>query len=73
VFVMLVKARSRGGDTEMAEKKPCAACVFGGDEADRFERVEGSHRNVVQVPDGGRDDVQTAGHDLRIVSVSMRT
>jgi len=72
-LVMFVKAGRGSRDSEMPQEKSSPAGIFGGDHRDRFERVYGAHRHVVQIPDGSGHDVQAAGHDLGGVSVSRPT
>ena len=59
-LVVLVDAEDRGFDPEMAKQNAGPARIFGSDELDLLQHLDGPEGDVVEVADGRRDDVKHA-------------
>ncbi len=61
-LVVLVQGNEGLLDPQVVEKQSRASRVFAGDEIGRRERRDGPRREIVEIPDGGRDEEEAAGH-----------
>ncbi len=59
-LVVLVDAEDRGFDIEMAKQNAGSTRIFGSDELDLLEHLDGTEGDVVEIADGRRDDVEHA-------------
>ena len=58
---MLEVARDRRVDAEVGQEDAGAAGVLAGDERDLLQDAERAQRDVLEIAEGSRDDVERAG------------
>ena len=60
-FVVIMTGGGRGGDTEVLQQASAVPGVFGGDQADRAQHLEGARGDVLQIADRRGDNVKGTG------------